>query len=280
MPNMDRFDWLELGRARDAGEADAARQAPTDSRSSYANARSMRRGGHFSAAADYYQRAVQFDPNNYSAWVELTDCLVRADDIERADKASAQALEQYRQVRPFYAARALVLARMNRPEEAARHSDISVDGGDRSWYARAVRGELVLLVHRVERQKALQMFEQAANLAESPWEPLWMGAWCFLKAGWPAYAGGLAAEACHADPRAPVCWLALADSFRALRLYDQALFYYERAIELEPANEAAAEGAKHCRGSVFGLMRLFRRERLLERWRKAVERDVGDRNGG
>jgi tetratricopeptide (TPR) repeat protein len=277
---MDRFDWLELdshaglAHVKPDGpkSAQAPRTMPKDGPSFYRAARAMRYAGHFKTATDFYRKTVGFDDQNFAAWVELTDTLVRAGRLDEADAVSREAHENYRQVRPLYAARALVLAFQGRMDEAMPLSNVSVDGGDRSWYSRCVRGELLLRTDPAFRTDALAAFEDAADLASPPWEPALIAGWALLDAKLFVLAAGHLAEAAHWNPRAPLCWLCLGDCFRELMFYEQALFYYQRVIELEPSHDLALERQKTCAPRVFGLMRLFNRKSLQDRWQKEFDK--------
>jgi tetratricopeptide (TPR) repeat protein len=278
---MDRFDWLELDSTIgvDAPKplektAPAPRVRPHDASSFYRAAREMRESGHFKAATDFYQKAVGFDDRHYAARVELVDTLIRAGRIDEAQRASNEAYENYRQVRPFYASRALVLAHSRRFDEALSCSDVSVEGGDRSWYSRCIRGEILLKMDTGFRFDALELFAQAESMTRTPWEPLFLAGWVLMDAKLYALAAGHLADAAHLNPRVPLCWLCLGDCFRELRFYEHAVFYYQRVMELEPTNELALERQRRCGSQVFGLMRLFRKDDLHRRWRLEFDKNM------
>ncbi len=278
---MDRFDWLELestagaSSAKEIGQTPAApRTMPHDAPSFYRAAREMREAGHFKAATDFYRRAVGFDDRHYAARVELIDTLVRAGRIAEAVTAAADAYENYRQVRPFYASRALVLAHQGLFDEAMPCSDVSIEGGDRSWYSRCIRGEILLRMNPSFRLEALDLFEEATNLVRTPWEPQFLAGWILLDARLYTLAAAHLAEAAHLNPRVPLCWLCLGDCFRELRFYEQAVFYYQRVMELEPTNELALARQKECASRIYGLMRVFRRESLYRRWRREFDKNM------
>jgi tetratricopeptide (TPR) repeat protein len=272
---MDRFDWLEFDTG--VGESQkkrgpALRTQPTDGPSYYRAAREMRQAGHFKAAADYYRKSISFDDHHYAAWVELVDTLVRAQRIEDADRVSDEALRAYRQVRPLYAARALVLAHRGKFDEAYPLAQVSVEGGDRSWYSRCVFGELMLRTNAAQRAEALDRFEEAMDLADGHWEAPFLAGLPLLDAKLPALAAGYFSEAARAKPLAPICWLCLGDAFRDLKLFDQALFYYQRVVELEPSNEIALQRQKDTSPLLYGLTRVFRRDSLKRRWQREFEK--------
>ncbi|MFA6243129.1 MAG: tetratricopeptide repeat protein [Candidatus Hydrogenedentales bacterium] len=277
---MDRFDWLELDSApgvapsarASVAPAAAARAMPTDGPSFYRAAREMRYAGHFKAATDFYRKAIGLDERNYGAWVELIDTLVRAGRLEEADTLSREASENYKLVRVFYAARALVLAHTGNMAEAMSLSDISIDADAHTWYSRCVRGELFLKADLSFRFEALRLYEEAQGLVKAPWEPAFLAGWALLDARQFALAASHLAEAAHLNARAPLIWLCLGDCFKALKFYEQALFYYQRVSELEPASDLAVKRQKECGSLVYGLMRLFRSQDLTSRWRREFEK--------
>jgi tetratricopeptide (TPR) repeat protein len=271
---MDRFDWLELDRAAaaESGERFHPRREPHDAPSFYRAGREMREHGYFKTAATFYEKAIGFNDQHYDAWVELVDTLVRIKDLSRADAISKEAVDNYRLVRPLYAARALVLAHLGNFQEARHHSRIGVDPEKPSWYAFCTHAEIILKEDPERRLEALEIYEQAMDCAESLWEPPFLAGWALLEAGFPALSAGMFAEAAHHNPRAPICWLGLGDSFRALRMYDQALFYYQRVTEIEPRHEAALERQRKCTGLPFGLMGVFNNRLLSGRWKKKFQK--------
>jgi tetratricopeptide (TPR) repeat protein len=261
---MDRFDWIELDKV--AAPADTTiREEPKDGPSFYRAARRMREAGHFGAAAALYQRAAGFDEHFYAAWVEWIDTLVRANHLEEADRRSREALDAYRQVRVFYAARALVLARFGQLAEAYSHVDISLEQAP-MWYSRLVRAEVLLRDSLEHRGAALECLVAGTRGADAPWEPHFIGGLVLLDAGWPAQAAAFFGEAVHVKPTAVAGLLCLGDCFKSLRLYDQALFYYHKAIEVEPANELALARQRDCAPRLYGLTKAFRQEDLRKKW--------------
>ena len=275
---MDRFDWLELDEAqriKRAASIDGPAEAPKDAASFYYAARRMRHAGHFHAASDYYSKTVALDGHNYTAWLELIDTLVRGKQLQQARQVAGNVCDTYRLVRPLYAAHALVLGHLAEFDEAMRQSDISLDDSSGGWYALCVRGEIMLRMNRNFRQDAQQCFEDAANCAEEMWEPRLLAGWALLDAKLPALAAGFLAESAHQNPRAPICWLCLGDSFRELRLYEQALFYYQRVTELEPTHELAVARQREAVPRIYGLLSIFSRGSLERRWKREIERDLG-----
>lgn len=266
---MDRFDWLELERVEQQDPPQPAK-APTDGPSFYAAARRMRMSGHFGAAAQFYERAIGFDDHNYGARVELVDTLVRAGRLDLADRFSHASLDAYRKVRILYAARALALTHRGDIEKALSLVQVALDEG-RPWYALCVRAETLLRSSATHRGEALVLLEEAADKTKSPWDMYFTGGCILIDAGWPALAAGYFSEAAHHQPGAVISWICLGDCFQELKLFDQALFYYEKAAELEPAHEVALQRRRTCTPFLYGLTRVFRRESLHQRWNRAFD---------
>lgn len=280
---MDRFDWLELDST--LGIAMPGRTAsqvppvsgvmPNDAPSFYRAARDMRASGHFRAATEFYRKATGLSDHHFDGWVELIDTLVRARRMKEAAAASLDAHEAFKQVRVLYASRALVLAHEGNFNEAMRYSDTSIGAMEKAWYPRFVRGEIQLRMNPATLSTALASFEQAIQLADEAWEPALLAGWVLLDARLFALAAGFLAEAAHQNPRAPLAWLCLGDCFRELKFYEQALFYYQRVTELEPASEIALARQKECSSLIYGLMRVFSRDTLQKRWRRDFDRLLG-----
>ena len=264
---MDRFDWVEV-----EPPADRRPKPVSDTPSAYELGKQKRASGDFAGAAEDFQRAVGADDHNYAAWVLRVDSLVRAGHLVEADTVSADALQNYGQVRPFYAARALVLAHQNRIDAAYRNSDISLDDGKRYWYARCVRGEVLLKDGVENRFEALRHFEESIGFAQAPWHPCFLAGWSLLQAGLSTLAAPHFADAAHHNPLAAAPWLFLGDCFHELRLYDQAMFYYRRVVELEPKHPLVLDRQRACSPKTFGLMDLFQKDLLHDRWREAMLR--------
>jgi len=282
---MDRFDWLEIDSTpmvMDRPAPSATPRAPLpampdDGPSFYRAARAMRAAGHMKAAADFYRKAVGFDDKNYGAWVELIDTLVRAGRVEEADAISEEAHTNFRQVRVLYASRALVLGHRGRFQEALPLSDVSVEGQPPHWYTRCVRGEVYLRMSESNRETALALFLESVAIAQEQWEAHLLAGWALLDAQCPALAAGHLSEAAHLRPRAPNAWLCLGDAFHYLKLYDQALFYYQRVTELEPQHELGIKRQQALTGLRYGLLRTLDPRKLSGNWRdrfdKAMERE-------
>lgn len=272
---MDRFDWLEIDPTGSAPSAALPVGEPVDAAAFYRAARRMREAGHFRAASNFYEKTTSLEPHHHRAWVEWIDTLVRARQIGMAAARSAHAIGAFKRVRSIYAARGLVLLHEGKLRDALHHITIGLEGDEDKWYAQCIRGELELRRDVTASQEALMWLERGTESANPQWEAYFIGGWALQDAQLPTLAAGYFAEAGHRHPRAPLSWLCLGDCFAALRLYDQALFYYRRVLELEPTNELAIERQKKVSPRLFGLMRAFRKEDLRERWNKAFREMQG-----
>lgn len=268
---MDRFDYIELRPQGTSDRAATSRSAPTDGPSFYRAARRMKAAGHLRAAADFYERAVGFDETHYPARVEWIDCLVAQSRVQEADALARGALDQWRQVRVFYAAQALTLGHLGAWPKALPLLDIALED-EHPWYARCVRGELLLLASLDNRLEALALLDDAMQETDKPWDTAMHCARALMAVGWPQLAAGYYSEACHALPVSPAAWTGLGDAFNALRLYEQAMFYYQKALELDPKNEVVLRRQQFCAPRFYGLTRVFRKENLRARWNTAFEK--------
>ncbi len=270
---MSGFDHLEIP-PRDTA-ASAPTRTITSAEDAYRAARQMREAGYFQSAAALYQRAIGLEERRYAAWVELVDSLVRAGDLEAADQQAQSALENYRQVRAFYAARALALLHKGAIHAAIPLSDVSLEGSP-DPFAMTVRAELLLKQSWRNRKPALELLSDALRIAEDPWEVCFTAGSTLLEAGWPPLAAGFFSEAIHARPSAAAAFIGLGDCFLQLRLYDQATFYYQQVTRMHPKHDLALARQRAAAPKIFGLMRVFRRHDLQAIWNKRLERLTQD----
>lgn len=268
---MDNQDWLEFSPRQAGALPPKPGGAPTDAAGFALEARRLRRAGHFHAAAMHYAQSVGLQEHQFDVWAALIDCLIRAGRAQEADAKSREVLDAFRKVRELYASRALALVYAGQLEAARPLLDVALEAPRPLWYASIVRGEFILRETPKRVRTAVDAFEQAIALAEDRWEPCYLGGWVLLRAGCAAPAAGFFAEAVHQDPTAAAGVIGLGDAFRALRLYDQAAFYYECAQALNPEDKLAQERLKQCQSWIYGLMRVFTKRDLRARWKAEYE---------
>lgn len=275
---MDRFESLEFdsnaGVAGQQGKDDQAqpRVQPMDGPSCARAGADMREAGFFRSAASYYHKALGFNDQDYASWVGLVDSLVRAGDIAHAEAASEEALGNYGKVRPLYAVRALVLAHKARFDEADPLLRVALEAREPAWYALCVAGEVALRQDPHAHDEAQKRFMEAVDRAGWEWEAAYLGGWALLDAHKAVLAAGYFAEAAHMNPGAAAAWLGLADAFHALRLHDQACFYYDRVLELEPSHHEVRARRESAVSRIYGLMTPFGLSSLRRRWQREYAR--------
>ena len=275
---MDRFESLEFESHADANRIppgagrEQPRAQPKDGPSFARAGADMREAGFFGSAADFYSKALGFNDQDYASWVGLVDSLVRAGEIARADAESQEAIGNYGQVRPLYAVRALVLAHQARFEEADPLLQVALEAREPAWYALCVAGELVLRREPGAHAEAERYFQEAVDQAGWEWEAAYLGGWAMLEAETAVLAASYFAEAAHMNPKAAAAWLGLADAFYALRLHDQACFYYDRVLELEPSHNEVRARRQSAGLKVYGLMTPFKLGSLRRRWQREYAR--------
>lgn len=253
--------WIEPpvpGRRKESGRGDA-QAAEGDSVALFGIAEDRRHSGRLEEAIVYYEKAVCFDSGLPDAWIGLVDSLVRLGKVEQAHDTVEKALQLYRLTRPFYALKALVLLHEGEDEESFRYSDISIDQNEAVSYAWFVRGEILLTrsPRSTRTQNARHCFERSVELADKQWAAcLWVGL-VFLITKHPALAGAYLAESAHLNPLNAFTWLKLGDAFRAMRFFEQAKFYYEQALDVDPGCRPAKRGlaeAGACRSRISYLI--------------------------
>ncbi len=253
--------WIEPpapSRRKKNARGDAP-AAEGDSVALFGIAEECRHSGRLEEAIVYYEKAVCFDSGLPDAWIGLGDSLVRLGKADQAHETVERALELYRLTRPFYALKALVLLHQGEDEESFRYSDVSIDQNEAVSYAWFVRGEILLARSRrsTRTQNARHCFERSVELAEKQWiASLWVGL-VFLINKHPALAGAYLAESAHLNPLNAFTWLKLGDAFRVMRFFEQARFYYEQALDVDPACRPAKRGlaeAAACRSRISYLI--------------------------
>lgn len=273
------FDDLELNPALPPRrKRQRLREEPTDGPSCYRVAGDLRRAGRLGAAVKQYERAIGYQEHNYDAWTELVDTLLRMGAPGAALECAQRGVDGHRKTRPLYAALACATAHAGDTAAAFALSDVSL-GEHRYWYPVCVRAELMLL-HEPEskrvRLEAIDCYEEAIRLAADPWDAHFMAGCALLHAGWAGHAAGYFSEALHLDPIGAAGWLGLGDCFHALRLFEQASFYFGKALDLEPYLETAQRKQRTSRRAEFGLLRGLKKQSLEERWNARYDLRIED----
>lgn len=272
---MDLFGHIEIEIPRDAGlDPIVADQFRNEAASFHQSGLELLQRGHVKQGAEMLERALGYREHDPRLWIDAIELLVRANQLDRAEARSQEALHNYRRTAPLFAAHALVLAHQGRHGDALGHVQVVFDHARPDWhgYAHAVRGEILLRQDKSNRSEAIACLDRAMDGQPNPWRTALVGAWAFLDADLPVFAAGYASEVAHWNPRANIGWLLLGRCFEELKLYEQAEFYYDCVLQQEPNHAWAARGVQSAKSSGFGLTRVFRRANLNGRWRTAYER--------
>lgn len=267
---MDTFDFLEFDSWSEASSTRP--RSPSYDAAAYDRGRDSRQRGDFFEAAQWFDAAVDANDHDYAARVLHVDSLVRAQMYDDAAKASEAHLKRFPRVREHYASRALALGHIGQYDQAIYQCAVALEGEKISSYARCVRGELALLQNPADHETAMRWFEHSVDLADDRWESHIVSGLALLDADFPTLAAAFFAEAGHANAAAAFSWIGLGDCFAELRLYDQALFYYRRALQTDPGNFQALKREKKYAGGVFGLLHALHRPNLVRRWNDACDR--------
>ncbi len=267
---MSVFKWVELparGRRNRRGPG----QKPADDVdivALFGMAEDCRNSGQLSKAIAYYEKVVSFGSGLLDAWMGLGDSLVRIDEVAKANNVAEEALQRYGLAGSLYGLKALVLLHDGQEVESFRYSDISLQQDEAGWYPWLVRGEILLMQgsRSARAQNAGYCFERSANLAEKQWVAcLWAGIVCLVNQH-PALAAAYLAESAHLNPLNAFTWSKLGDAFRTLRFFDQAKFYYEQALDVDPESESARRGLADARASRSRISNLIDVGSARARW--------------
>jgi tetratricopeptide (TPR) repeat protein len=274
---MSVFKWIEPifpARSKKAAQKSVA-VGEGDSAALFGIAERYRHSGQLSEAAEYYEKVVCFDSGLFDAWIGLVDSLVRLGKIEKAHETVERALQLYRLTRPFYALKALVLLHEGLENEAISYSDISIEEDEADWCAWFVRGEIILTRKPGSNraQNARYCFERSIELAQAQWAAcLWAGL-VYLITHHAAPAAAYLAESAHLNPMNAFTWLKLGDVFRIMRFFDQAKFYYEQALDVDPECTPARRGLAEARASHSRIAYLIDVESARTRWTRMFALD-------
>jgi len=123
-------------------------------------------------ARSMLERAIEIDPNYALAWAGIADCgsLLHmfypglAEDLDRADRASARALELAPQLPEAHGARAFALFQLDRMAEAVTHFQEAIRLDPQIFEARYFYGRALFQQGRFA--DAARMFEDAARVRE------------------------------------------------------------------------------------------------------------------
>jgi len=164
-------DWLEIPDwSKVSEQAPVERPPDRPGVELLASAERLYCDGEFLAAARDYRRARSREPTLFDAWAWEVYARVRGGDLDGAAACAEEALETYGRVPVFYAAKALVLAHHEKPDEALQYSDIAVKHADANMLTWLSRGEVFLATRAYGVASGVERcFQEASARDPSRW---------------------------------------------------------------------------------------------------------------
>ncbi len=164
-------DWLEIPDWSKVSEALPVEGPPgRPGAELLASADRLYCDGEFLAAARDYRRARSHEPTLFDAWAWEVYARVRGGDPDGANACADEALGTYGRVPVFYAAKALVLAHHEKPDEALQYSDIAVRHADANMLTWLSRGEVFLATRAYGVASGVERcFQEASARDPSRW---------------------------------------------------------------------------------------------------------------
>ncbi len=234
---MSRFGKLELdvspfaGREHDVRTGRGADHWCAEAWSAFARAE-------FEPAYRLFSRALEHDPDGLAAWTGQARALIELGDLPVACRWADVALERFPEAPDLLAAKAMVLGRMGRTDDALTLSDASL-GPEAPAFVWLARGD-VLLARGDPRADHCQ--ERAFGIAPGDWTVPWLAA--RSRQHHRRYAAALAAleTVLQLAPGQAAPWVTRGECQLALGFGGPAGASFSQALQLSPACRAAQAG--------------------------------------
>jgi tetratricopeptide (TPR) repeat protein len=252
---MSRFGNLEFGRQ--SREQTPSAEVVTDEVLHLREADAAFRRGAFEQALRSYARALEFDPNNTTAWVGQVRMLIELGQFKEANLWVDKALERFPRHAEALAAKAVALARQGDTRAALAFSDAAIEEESASPYVWLARGDVLLA--RTEK-RAEYCFTKALAVASRDWLWPWLASRIHAFYRKFSLAMKLVSQALALDSSQAVLWLQLGRCQSALGLAGAANDSLTQARELDPQCPEVSEAAAELREAGFW-------GRLAGRWR-------------
>lgn len=241
MAGIDRFRWLELpGDQKTGGATSEIAPRPEDEGKNEQDylreADQYYRNGYFEEALRAYSAALKFDSRLVEAWAGQVRALTDLKEYHEAGVWVDKALGLFSKNPLLLSAKAWVLAREGRLEEALQCSDQALGEGGEDDVLWLDRGTVLLLSGNQEA--AVYCLNKLLEREVEDWYWLMRAGMVFLDAGMPARAQKLLQMAVEHHPDSPLAWLSLAAAHRELGQKDRARECLERLRELDPRHPA------------------------------------------
>ena len=254
---MSRFANLEFGPEHDGGP----RRQTTghDEPRCLADAQGAFEQADFEAALRAFAKALEFNPQNTTAWAGQVRALIELGEFSEAKLWADKALERFPDEPILLAAKAVALARLGDTDAAMTFSDAAVEARGDTSYVWLARGDVLLA--RQER-RADYCFDKALALAPGDWFVTWLAA--RIRAFYRQFtlALKLVQQALGVRSDHAVLWLMAGQCQSALGLMAPARTSYEQALQLHPRLHEARHALTALSNTGLGA-------RLAGWWRRA-----------
>ncbi|MBN1475810.1 tetratricopeptide repeat protein [Candidatus Sumerlaeota bacterium] len=273
---MGRFSRLEIGDAQPQPEPPEEGRgeeiSPAAREEEEYNAAGYLRRGHehffrreFHEALRRFSQALRLDSRLHEAWVGQIDALIEQGQLREAEHTVTNALTQFPDDPTLLSLRGVLLARQGMAQRAIKASDyaLSVNHTLRAWIC---RGEILLASDRhgsssAEANANFCLTKALEQIPDGDWENLARVGLAYLRSRRHAKALDVFRRACLAAPDQAQLWRHVAECQEALGYDDQAISTLQRALEIEPGDNATEDWMRRLskRGPISRLLRKLRR---------------------
>ena len=226
---MSRFINLEFG---DESEDSSSAAQVKDEAFYCQQAQQAFERGAYEPALRSYSKALEFNPQNVSAWAGQVRMLIELHEYREARLWAEKALERFPTAPELLASKAVALGRMGELDEALAFSDAAIEERGDTPYIWLARGDVLLAR---QESRADYCFDKAALLAPQDWFVLWLAGRIRLFYEHFAAAARLFQRAVELNCGNFLVWLELGHCQRAMGISSQARLSYARALEIEPS---------------------------------------------
>jgi tetratricopeptide (TPR) repeat protein len=253
---MSRFGSLELGD--ESGDQLQAEPVLKDEAHYLSEAKGAFESADFAGALRSYSKALEFNPQNATAWTGQVRALIELGEFPEAKVWAEKALERFPRDPDLLAAKAVALGRSGDLDAAMAFSDAAIEERGETAYIWLARGD-VLLARKESR--ADYCFEKALMLAPGDWCVAWLAARIRYFYQQFVAALKLLQQALEWNTTQFVLWLELGQCQLALGMGAAAERSFNQARQLNPECRLAAQGLARAadRGVWSGLSGAWRR---------------------